>query len=164
MIIATHYEEPTTPIDGAFPDAVREKIGNVWVDYVGEAPTVELRNLAIDKRWHDIKAERDMRKSGGVKVKVGTTNKWFHSDDASRIQQIGLMMMGVNIPVGLQWKTLDDSFVTMTQTVAENIFSASSASDQFIFSVAEMHKSAMESSENPLVYDFSTGWPKIYGE
>lgn len=115
-------------------------------------------------KWGAIKAERDRRKSGGVKVKVGTTNKWFHSDDASRIQQMGLVMMGANIPADLQWKTMDGTFVGMTQTVAGNVFAAAAASDQAIFAVAEMHKAAMEASADPSTYDFSTGWPKIYGE
>lgn len=115
-------------------------------------------------QWNAIKAERDRRKVGGVKVKVGTTNKWFHSDDASRIQQMGLVMMGTNMPADLQWKTLDGSFVAMTPTVAGNVFAAAAASDQAIFAVAETHKVAMEASADPSTYDFSTGWPKIYGE
>lgn len=116
------------------------------------------------RQWDAIKAERDRRKAGGVKVKVGTTNKWFHSDDASRIQQMGLVMMGASIPADLQWKTMDGTFVGMTQIVAGNVFAAAAASDQAIFGVAETHKVAMEASADPSTYDFSTGWPKIYGE
>lgn len=111
-----------------------------------------------------IKAERDRRKAGGVKVKVGTVNKWFHSDDASLIQQMGLVMMGTSIPADLRWKTMDGSFVTMTQAVAGSVFTAAAASDQAIFAVAETHKAAMESGADPASYDYSTGWPKIYGE
>lgn len=114
--------------------------------------------------WQAIKVERERRKAGGVKVKVGPVNKWFHSDDASRIQQIGLVMMGTNIPAGLQWKTLDGSFVAITQTVAQNVFAAAAASDQAIFGVAEAHKAAVEACDDPSVYDYSTGWPKVYGE
>lgn len=121
-------------------------------------------NLLKSRAWEAIKAERDRRKAGGVKVKVGTTNKWFHSDDASRIQQMGLVMMGASIPADLQWKTMDGTFVGMTQTVAGNVFTAAAANDQAIFAVAETHKVAMEASVDPSTYDFSTGWPKIYGE
>ncbi|MHB8803569.1 MAG: DUF4376 domain-containing protein [Rhodocyclaceae bacterium] len=125
------------------------------------APTAA--QIVADK-WNAIKAERDRRKVGGIKVKVGTTNKWFHSDDASRIQQMGLVMMGTNMPADLQWKTLDGSFVAMTPAIAGNVFAAAAASDQAIFAVAEGHKTAMEASADPSTYDFSTGWPKIYGE
>ena len=114
--------------------------------------------------WERIKVERDQRKAGGVKVKVGTVDKWFHSDDASRIQQMALVMMGASIPANLQWKTLDGSFVTMTQAVAQSVFAAAAASDQAIFAVAEGHRAALAACEDPAVYDYSTGWPAIFGE
>lgn len=125
------------------------------------APTLD---QAKAHRWDAIKAERERRKVGGVKVKVGTVNKWFHSDDASRIQQMGLVMLGAGIPAGLQWKTMDGTFVAMDQTVAGNVFAAAAASDQAIFAVAEGHRVAMEASADPAAYDYSTGWPKVYGE
>lgn len=114
--------------------------------------------------WESIKAKRDQCKAGGVKVKVGGVDKWFHSDEASRIQQMGLVMMGANIPANLQWKTLDGSFVTMTQAVAQSVFGAAAASDQAIFAVAEGHRAALAACEDPAVYDYSTGWPAIFGE
>ena len=110
--------------------------------------------------WNGIKAERDRRKAGGVKVGA----KWFHSDDGSRIQQMGLVMMGAGIPANLQWKTMDGSFITMTQALAGNVFAAAAASDQAIFAAAEGHRVAMEASADPAAYDYSTGWPKIFGE
>ena len=112
------------------------------------------------RQWNAIKAERDRRKAGGVKVGA----KWFHSDDGSRIQQIGLVMMGASIPAGLQWKTMDGSFVTMTQALATSVFGAVAASDQAIFAAAETHRVAMEASADPAAYDYSGGWQKIYGE
>lgn len=110
--------------------------------------------------WERIKAERDRRNRGGYKV--GT--KWFHSDTNSRIQQLGLVMMGTNIPASLQWKTMDGSFVAMTPTLAQQVFAAAAASDQAIFAAAEAHKAAMEASADPASYDFSTGWPLTFGE
>lgn len=118
-------------------------------------------SVVKSRKWDTIKAERDRRKSQGG-VKVGT--KWFHSDDASRIQQIGLVMMGASIPSNLEWKTMDGSFVTMTQTLAGQIFQASAANDMTIFAAAEAHRVAMEASADPASYDFSTGWPKAFGE
>jgi hypothetical protein len=111
--------------------------------------------------WEAIKAERDRRTDQGG-YKVGT--KWFHSDQRSRSQQLGLVLLGANIPAGLQWKTMDGSFVAMTQTLAGQILAAGAASDQAIFAVAETHKAAMEASADPASYDFSAGWPKSFGE
>lgn len=122
-----------------------------------QAPTTDQVKVA---KWESIKAERDRRKAGGVKVGA----KWFHSDDGSRIQQIGLVMMGASIPAGLQWKTMDGSFVTMTQALATSVFGAVAASDQAIFAAAETHRVAMEASADPAAYDYSGGWQKIYGE
>lgn len=108
--------------------------------------------------WLAIKAERDRRKAGGVKV----GEKWYHSDDTSRIQQIGLVMMGANMPANLMWKTMDGTFILMTPTLASTIFSTIAYSDQNIFKVAEQHRAAMEASEVPESYDFSAGWPDTY--
>lgn len=114
----------------------------------------------VAEAWRGIKTERERRKAGGVKVGA----KWFHSDDGSRIQQMGLVMMGANLPAGLQWKTMDGSFITMTPALAQQVFIAQAASDQAIFAVAEQHRVAMEASADPASYDYSGGWPKIYGE
>lgn len=121
------------------------------------APT---REQAAATAWDAIKAERDRRKAGGVKVGA----KWFHSDDGSRIQHMGLVMKGASIPANLQWKTMDGSFITMTQALASQVFQAVAANDQTIFAAAETHRVAMEASADPASYDYSGGWPKIYGE
>jgi hypothetical protein len=71
-------------------------------------------------------------------------------------------LLGANIPDGLQWKTMDGSFVTMTQALAQQILAAGAASDQAIFAAAEAHKAAMEASEDPASYDYSTGWPATF--
>lgn len=117
--------------------------------------TVEAKRATA---WNGIKAERDRRKAGGILV----SGKWFHTDPDSRIQQIGLAMMGANLPANLQWKTLDGSFVTMTPALAQGIFTGVVASDQVIFGAAEKHRVAMEASADPASYDYSDGWPKIY--
>lgn len=110
-------------------------------------------------RWDAIKAERDRRtQNGGYKVGA----KWFHSDQFSRGQQLGLVLLGANIPAGLQWKTMDGSFVTMTQLLAQQILGSGTGSDQAIFAAAETHKAAMEASADPASYDFSAGWPAIF--
>lgn len=134
-----------------------QRIAAGHVQYVPQPIDLSIIKSA---KWGAIKVERDRRKAGGVKV--GT--KWFHSDDSSRIQQIGLVMMGAGIPANLQWKTMDGSFITMTQTLAQQVFEAVAASDQTIFAAAETHKAAMEASADPASYDYSTGWPKVYGE
>lgn len=158
--IDDEHPENVTPVDCPTVE-YGPAIGWAYQGGTFQAPPVHIPTSVI---WDAIKAERDRRKAGGVQVKVGGVNKWFHSDDASRIQQMGLVMMGANIPAGLQWKTMDGTFVAMNQTVAGNVFAAAAASDQAIFAVAEGHRVAMEASADPAAYDYSTGWPKVYGE
>lgn len=108
--------------------------------------------------WSQIKARREQVKSGGVKV----GDKWFHSDADSRVQQMGLVMMGDSIPANMQWKTMDGSFVIMTRRLAAEIFQAVAMLDMHVFAAAEKHRAAMAEAENPFEYDFSTGWPASY--
>lgn len=148
----------------AFNDSqVARFVNDVWViESIPKPapPNIPTKAELIAAGWSGIKAERDRRKAGGVKVGA----KWFHSDDGSRIQQMGLVMMGASVPAGLQWKTMDGSFITMTQALAGNVFAAAAASDQAVFAAAETHRVAMEASADPASYDYSGGWPKIYGE
>jgi hypothetical protein len=113
-----------------------------------------------DQIWLQIKAERDRRKALGVKV----GNIWFHSDDASRIQQLALVIMGANMPAGIQWKSMGEEFALMTPTLAMQIFTATATLDQTLFAKATEHRLAMEASAVPSEYDFSTGWPAFYQE
>lgn len=125
------------------------------------AELVPLRlQLYREHKWEQIKAERDRRKFNGVRV----AGSWFHSDDSSRIQQIGLMLMGANMPNGIMWKTMTDTFVLMTPALAIGIFQATGAQDMAIFARAEFHRAMMNASPNPTTYDFSTGWPPTFGE
>lgn len=129
---------------------------------ITEAEANVLRNPPMNPEqvWERIKAERDRRKAAGVKVGA----KWFHSDEASKIQQIGLVIMGASIPAGLMWKTMDGSFVTMTPAMASQVFAAVVAHEQAVFAAAETHNTAMRAAADPAAYDFSSGWPATYAE
>jgi Domain of unknown function (DUF4376) len=107
--------------------------------------------------WRLIQAERDRRKAAGIKV--GTN--WFHSDDGSRIQQLGLVIFGAALPP-IQWKCLSGGFVTMTPALAQAIFQTTAMSDMAIFAVAEQHRVLLMASPVPHLYDFSGLWPPTY--
>lgn len=120
-------------------------------------PTADQGKLIV---WSQIKGKRDSTKSGGVLV----AGKWFHTDSDSRIQHLALGMMGAAIPANLQWKTMDGSFVVMTQALAGQIFQAVAGLEMQSFAAAETHRVAMEAAANPFEYDFSAGWPQTYAE
>lgn len=141
----------------ACPDDVQ--VGWLWDgEHFTPAPLPPLAQRQ-EQAWEGIKAERERRRVGGVKV----GSHWFHSDDSSRIQQLALSMMGAGMPPGIQWRTLTLTpppvFVEMTPTLAGQIFTAVAAWDQAVFAAAEVHRTAMEASAEPEMYDFAGGWP-----
>lgn len=144
--------------------SIRAAIAQCQAEMDGSGLTVDTDavKLADAKAamWERIKAERDRRKLDGGYTVGG---KWFHSDTFSRTQQIGLVMLGANIPANTPWKTMDGTFATMTQTLAGQVFGAAAAQDMATFAAAEAHRVAMEQSADPAAYDFSSGWPAIYG-
>lgn len=108
--------------------------------------------------WERIKAHRDqLSDTGGYKA----GGKWFHSDGKSKTQQLALVMLGANVPP-VAWKTMDGSFVTMSQTIAGQVFQAALTQDMALFAAAEAHKSAMQASADSASYDFSAGWPATF--
>lgn len=126
--------------------------------YVVEAiPSADLQSDI----WARIKQIRDINtQQGGYKAQ----GKWFHSDTFSRSQQIGLVIMGSSIPAGLQWKTMDGSFVEMTPTLAQAVFQAAALQDNLLFSYAEQLNQQVKLSTNPTSIDIEQGWPETYKE
>ena len=111
--------------------------------------------------WQKIKVYRDTRlENGGFPV----GSYWFHSDVYAQANYTDLLMMGANIPANLMWKTMSGAFVLMTQTLAQQVLMAKSQQKSLTFIKAEQHRAAMEASSDPLNYDYTTGWPIIYGE
>lgn len=103
-------------------------------------------------RWTKIKQKRDeLTDNGGVLV----SGKWFHTDTKSKQQQMALTMLGAAIPANLQWKTMDGSFITMTQTLAGQLFAAQIGREQTIFAHAEILKADINA-------DINAGWPARY--
>lgn len=112
-------------------------------------------------KWEAIKAERQRRTlTGGYQA----GGKWFHSDLISRTQQFGLNEINGSIPPGIMWSTMDGSSIEVTWALVQQILAAALQSDLAIFDAARAHKAAMEASADPANYDFSGGWPPVYGE
>ena len=105
-----------------------------------------------------IKAERDRRRQVSGYLVAG---KWFHSDDYSKSQQMGLVMLGANLPA-VQWKTMDGTFIAMTPALAQQVFAAAVAFDAAVFARCEAHLTAMKAAPDAAAYDFSGGWPAAF--
>ncbi len=163
-------------------DIISRKYPNVFVSCVGDPevlndivweagePIPPVEQLETDHLellrediWVAIKAERDYRY-----VITGTpvAGKWYHSDEVSKLQQVALQAAaGLNIlPANLMWKTMDGSFVQMTNQLALQIFGGAMSKGTEIFSVAEQHRLTMLALPDPTGYDFSANWPQTYAE
>lgn len=107
-----------------------------------------------------VKSFRDnLLQTGGCKVTVDTVDYWFHSDLASKVQQLALVTMGASLPVGLMWKTMSSAFVEMTPTLAQQIFLAQVTREMQIFA----HGEALIAQVPGLTWEqLGQGWPDKY--
>ena len=104
-------------------------------------------------RWEKLKQIRDEKIiNGGAKV----GDKWFHSDTHSKVQQLSLLLAGENLPAGIQWKTMDGTFIEMTPALAQQIYQAQMAQEAAIFNICELKKL----DDSPV----DQGWPEVYVE
>lgn len=132
-------------------------------------PTLLARQSSV---WELIKTERSARMSGGSKV----SGKWFHTDQDSRLQHLGLKdsardllaagaAMSDAITINGQqvaWKTMDGTFAPMTVQLAFDIVEADKALDAALFIAAETHRAQMMAADDPDAYNYSSGWPERF--
>jgi hypothetical protein len=137
----------------------------VWQDGVAIPSKEALDLLVIEKakvlQWRAIQEKRDFLRGNGLKI--GTD--WFHTDDSSRIQHLGLVLLGTNMPPGIMWKTMGGTFVLMTPTLANQIFVGIAMHDTLIFGLAEQKRAtmlALKTLTEITQYDATPGWPETF--
>lgn len=152
---APSFNQTTQSVSEGSPAQSNGAWRQTWIVRSASSQELAERTQAIISQ---IKSERDRRTlEGGYPVE----GKWYHSDTVSRTQQLGLVMMGANLPAGIQWKTMDGSFVAMTPTLAQKLFSAATVQDTTTFSVAQ--QAIAQATANPGSFDMATiPWPAIY--
>ena len=165
ITLALDYLRPAAIYTGSLTANTIEAYESILWQDERPKPTwaeLEVASVLIERvaTWEHIKAHRDRLKSGGVLV----DGYWFYSDDPSRIQQIGLVMMGANLPAGIMWKTMSGVFVEMVPALATKIFNTLAQTDIHNFAVAEQHRAALEQAADPLAYDYSAGWLPGYAD
>ncbi|MBK0397270.1 DUF4376 domain-containing protein [Kingella bonacorsii] len=135
------------------PSELHQWNGKTWTLSKEAAAAVKAEQQA--EMWERIKAKRAQSCHAGIYIK--SLEKWLHSDADSRQQYTFLRTLN-KLPEDLVWKTLDNSFVPMTRELLDELSLKLIADEQHDFQNAERHKAAMLKAENPLEYDYSSGW------
>ena len=135
------------------PSELHQWNGKAWALSKEAAAAVKAEQQAL--MWERIKAKRAQSCHAGIYIK--SLEKWLHSDADSRQQYTFLRTLD-KLPENLMWKTVDNSFVPMTRALLDELSLKLIADEQHDFQNAERHKAAMLKVENPLEYDYSSGW------
>ena len=135
------------------PSELHQWNGEAWALSKEAAAAVKAKQQA--EMWERIKAKRAQSCHAGIYIK--SLEKWLHSDADSRQQYTFLRTLD-KLPENLMWKTVDNSFVPMTRALLDELSLKLIADEQHDFQNAERHKAAMLKAENPLEYDYSSGW------
>ena len=107
--------------------------------------------------WELIKERRLQAVTSGVYVE--SVDKWFHTDEVSATSYSTIAgMIALNNYEPVQWKTMDNTWVLLTEPLFKELQTAMSAKTNANYAVAEQHKAAMLVADNPLEYDYSEGW------
>ncbi len=146
---------------GAIPEGTNSNFLLEIQDQYSTETQAYIAELKVQK-WDEIKEYRSaLTINGGYKA----SGKWFHSDPFSRSQQLGLVILGDNIPAGLPWKTMDGSFIEMTPALAQEVFQAATTQDTLLFAHAEgLNNSlqALTSLNEIALFAIKEGWPESY--
>jgi len=116
-------------------------------------------------KWNEIRLERDRRQlDGGVKV----DGHWLLSTERATSEYNTIINTTRSAPdttiVRAGWRTMNGAEIDMTPALALKILTLGIAQRCSIDDAAQAHKSAMEICADPSAYDFSGGWPKVFGE
>ena len=155
--------EPANAAESAAREATLASLRAKRALYEGD-PVIYLMGETGPQRPDDhtlIGQLRDARKfSKGYKV----GNHWFHSDQGSRGQQLGLVIAAASnmLPAGLTWKTMSGDAVPMTAQLAQQIFAAAMQSDAAYHAVGEAARAQLAAGTLTDVYSIQC--PQGFGE
>lgn len=110
-----------------------------------------------DLMWEQIKERRLQAVTSGVYIE--SVDKWFHTDTISATTYSTIAgMIALDNYEPLQWKVMDNTWLLLTEPLFKELQTAMGLKTNATYVVAEQHKAAMLQADNPLDYDFSTGW------
>lgn len=118
----------------------------------------------IEKRkelWEAVKTKREKVLTSGVFVK--SLNKWFHTDSVSQLSYTRAKeYFDIKHDGEIQWKTMDNSFVTLDKDKLNDVVITIFENSQKIYKIAEQHRHRIENSVDLDNYDINSDWTETY--
>lgn len=136
-----------------------------YIDLPSEDAQLSMRQ-AQDKVWTDIKDYRDYVQAGGIQI----DDHWFHTTTGARTRYAFLDSIArfkpVDPPFTLieRWETMDGSVVAMSNFLLVKIMETITKNDDSTHWLAKEHQEKMLKADNPLTYNYKTGWPAIFSK
>lgn len=139
------------------PSAFHEWNGKQWV--ISKFKQAQLKAEQQAQIWERIKQKRYENSLGGVYIE--SVGKWFQTGEEEKTKYLGLDKV-IDKVGEIDWKCADNSFVKLNRALLDEIFLQMVVTENADHINAEKHRLAMLDADNPLEYDFSTGWGEIY--
>lgn len=141
------------------PSSAHKWGGNAWV--LDKAKQAELLEEQREQIRQAINAKRDQTDASGVFV--AQIGKWVDSNDKAYQNILGvkasLDLLG---DMDISWTWADNTNSTINRQKLAVIVGALLQAKQTNHANAIKHKGAVMLADNPLEYDYSTGWTKTY--
>ena len=135
--------------------------GTEWA--ISPEKQAELKALQQAQMRQYINAKRDETDAGGVFVEA--VGKWVDSDEKAYQNILGVkasldLLGDMEIP----WTWADNTSSVINRTMLAAIVGSLLQAKQANHANAIKHKEAMIALDNPMEYDYSTGWAKTYAD
>ncbi|WP_440163380.1 DUF4376 domain-containing protein [Actinobacillus pleuropneumoniae] len=137
--------------------------GKEWV--ISDEQKLIKRTKEIAQMRNAINTSRNEKSAGGVYVEA--LGKWFDSDDKAQSKLLGLKatMDLVGSDITVSWTCADNTdFENFGKPQLTAVIAAILQAENHNHTVARQHKAALEQADNPLEYDYSSGWSKTYAD
>lgn len=142
------------------PTKYHEWDGEQWT--VSPEKQAEIKLLQQEQMREKINALRDEKINGGVYIPE--LKKWFDSDArAERSLNSVKSTFDLLGEIEIDWTCADNTQIKLNKANLTLVWKALLHAQQQNHANALHHKAEMMKAENPLDYDYSTGWTEVYG-
>lgn len=130
--------------------------GGVW--HISDEDAVQLKKDQQDYIWKRIKLRREEADHNGVFIEK--INKTIQTDPTSKTK-LDKLSTYIDRVGTIQWKCEDNSHIELDKALLDDIQVQIILNENQNHRNAENHRIALLEAEDPLHYDYSTGWTDI---